>query len=448
MFQRTAMTTWTVDEAAACDVRVKTDGLFAIALAGLFVLVYTQGYIERIGVPLSMVKMAIELPVFAILIHLINRGVWQRTPGLSFIVLYGVWTAVSAIYNGDGMGSAFLHGRYVIYAYIVFAAVWNTPLTKTTVMRINAMIAMLFLLQIAASAFEVFVRNVRIEAHVGTLYADGGALATEFPLLAMGLTVPFFLFCGGNPVFLVIAWAFFLVGYASGKRAIYFLGPCLYFFIFLWYAVRVRAASVPRRLLVGALVFVCLLPGILLGMSRSHGIAQDYARGPLERIVNAVQAAADYTMTEKQAGRTTGRTATNRRVLSMLWTVPPETVLFGWGPSSRREGQQERYERLMITYGICGWSRDVICIGWPGMLIYLLFHFRLFACLQQSAPLGRSGYWAALRFGAEIVFFVILGAYLSYSYSFCTGGQLAYVYFYLLALLMSPQHRHLIQSEA
>ncbi len=440
------MTVYVMDSASVSDVRVKTDKAFPVVLAALFVLVYVQGYLERFALSPPVVKSLIEAPVFLILMHLINRGVWQPAPGFFLIVLYLVWAVASAIFHGDPMSMAFLYVRYVLYAYILFVAVWTTPLTQTAVMRINTVIAALFVFQITASAYEVFVRGERIEAHVGALFAGGGQLATEFPLFALALTVSFYLFWRPNPLLLVLSWAFFLVGYASGKRAIYFLGPFLYVCILVWYVIRVRTLQALKRSAAGILVFLCLTPLLLLGVSRSHGISDSHWRRPLERITYALDAATQYTTAGSQGGRTTGRTATNQRVLATLWSEDIETVVFGWGPLATRIGAEERYEKLMITYGICGWAQDVICIGWPGMLIYVLFQLRIFLCLRSCGLQKYSGYWMAIRFGAEIGFFTIMLGYISYSSSVITGGHLSYVCLYLLALLTSPQHRHIVQN--
>lgn len=439
------MATYVMDSPSVSDVRVKTDAAFPAVLAVLFALVYAQGYLERVGIPSHIVKMTVEIPVFMIMMHLINRGVPQLPPGSILIALYVVWTVISAIFNADGLSMSFLYCRYVVYAYIVFAAVWSTPLTKTAVARLNLILSLLFIVQILASAHEVFVLGERVEAHVGALYADGGSLATEFPLLAMALTVPFYLYYRQSSWVLVLAWAFFFVGYASGKRAIYFLGPPLYFLMLSWHVIRNRTLCALKQSLYGVTVFACLVPLILLGISRSHGLGSGNTERSSERVTQAIRAAVDYTTAETKAGQTTGRTATNRRVLSTLLEGKLEVNLFGWGPAAMREGEK-RYQDLLIGYGICGWAQDVICIGWPGMAIYLLFHLRMFFCLRSGALPRHSGYWMAIRFGAEIAFFVILASYIAYSSSFITGGQLSYVYFYFLALLVSPQHRHVIQG--
>lgn len=441
------MTTYLMDNSVLPDVRVKTDEVFAFILGTLFVLVYTQGYIQRIGVPDSMGKLIVETPVFLILLHLINRGRFEPAPGFLLVTLYVVWSAVSAIFNAEGTSATFLYCRYVVYAYLVFAAVWSTPMTRTTVTHLNTLLAVLFIAQIAASGYEVFVRHERVEAHVGALFAGGGSLATEFPLLAMGLTLPFYLCYRRNLLLLLLCWAFFLVGYASGKRAIYFLGPSLYFFILGWYVVRARTTDALKQSLWGTAVFVCMVPLLLLGMSRSHGLGQNEIDKPAERVVQAVKAAVSTSTAQDRAGQTTGRAATSQRVFSMLSSARWDTLLFGWGPSAMRE-EEQRNQNLAIGYGICGWAQDVICIGWPGALIYLLFHLRLFFRLRSCAPPRYSGYWRAIRLGAEIGFPVILLSYIAYSSSVITGGQLSYMYVYLLALLMSPQHRHIIQSEA
>jgi len=439
------MTTHVMDSSRVSDVHVKTDAVFPIALGALFLLVYTQGYIERIGVSGNIVKLIIEVPVFVVMLHLMNRGEWPPVPGFLLVALYVVWSAVSAIFNGDNMYVAFLYCRYVVYAYIVFAAVWSTPLTRTALMRLNTILALLFIVQIAASAYEVFVRGERIEAHVGALYADGGALATEFPLLAMGLTVPFYLYYRRNPLLLLLAWAFFLVGYASGKRAIYFLGPSLYLFILGWHVVRTRTLYALKQSLWGASIFICLIPLVLVGMSRSIGLGQNDSDGPWERVVQALHMAYEYTVGEGPAGQTWGRTGTNRLVFSTLQTGQWETILSGRGGSAMREGE-EGLDDLPIGYGICGWARDVLCIGWPGMILYVVFHFTVFRRLRWTASLQGDPYWLALRFGVEISFVVLAFVYFSYSPSLSTSGQLSYVYFYLLALLTSPQHRHIVRN--
>lgn len=440
------MATCVMPGADTSEVRVKTDDAFGIVLAALFLLVYTQGYLVRVGVPPNVVKMMIELPIFIIMLLLVNRGMQPAAPGGVLIALYVVWTVASTIFSGDGLPLAFLYCRYVVYAYIVFAAVWAMPLTRTAVARINATLILLFLFQIAASAHEVLVQGERVEAHVGALFADGGALATEFPLLAMGLTMPFYFYWRGNPLLLVLSWAFFLVGYASGKRAIYFLGPFLYFCIVGWHVWRARTPQARTRSIWAVAIFVGLVPLLLWGVSRSHGISDYHPKKRWEQVTYALRAMADYTTAEGRAGQTTGRTSTSRRVFSTLVSEKAETILFGHGPSAMRE-DAKRYQALMIGYGICGWAQDVICIGWPGMVLYLLFHLLVFHRLRSCALPGDSGYWMAIRFGAEIGFLVLLLSYITYSSSFTTGGQLSYVYFYLLALLMSPQHRHVVQGE-
>ena len=440
------MLAYEMESSDVSDVRIKTDAAFPPALGGLFVVVYVQGYLERIGVPPHVVKILVEAPVLAIFLHVVNRGVRQCAPGFLLIAAYVVWTIASAIYHGDGMVATCLYVRYVVYAYLVFVAVWTTPLTHTSVRCINAVIVTLFVFQIVASAHEVFVRGERVEAHVGALFTSGGALATEFPLFAMALTVSFYLFWRGNPLLLVLAWAFFLVGYASGKRAIYFLGPVLYAGILVWYVLRTRTLGALKRFAGGILVFLCLAPLLLLGFSMSHGISHRQWNRPLERVSYALDAAARYNAAYDRAGRTIGRTATSRHVLATLWSEDKETVLFGWGPRAVRIGEERRYEKLTITYGICGWAQDVICLGWPGMLIYLLFQLRMFSYLWFCPSPRYDGYWMAVRFGVEVGFVVIMLSYIAYSSSVITGGHLSYVYFYLLALLTSPVHRSLLRN--
>ncbi len=429
-------------KAGSSDVHVRSDAVFGVVIGTLFFLVYTKGYMQRIGIPDNIVKIAVEFPVFLILLHLVNRGIWRPAPGFLLIVLYVTWAVLSAVYNGAAVQEAFLYCRYVVYAYIVFAAVWVTPLTRAGVARINLIIVLLFAVQIAASAHEVFLRGERVEAYVGTLNAGGGELATVFPLFAMGLTVPLYLCYRGNPLYLLLSWAFVLVGYASGKRAIYFYAPFLYALILGWHVLKVRTPLAFKRFLCGQLVFVCLVPLLLIGVSRSATIGESASKSTAGRVAYALHAAMDYTRAEGYTGNTRARTATSRRVLNTLAGGDFGVMCFGWGPTAVM-GTGRRFDRLLIDYGITGWSRDVISIGWPGMVFYLLFYLYTYRSLRRHALSSDSTYWQAIRFGVEVSFIVFLICHLTYGTSYAAGGVLSYVYFYFLALAVSPQHEQL-----
>src|SRR3990172_4790345 len=138
------------------------------ALLLFFVLVYTQGLWYRVGVPKVIQQGAIFLlPVLVLLSR------WERlgrlAPGFLPLWFYVGWSVCACLYHGEGVVRGLLYSRFLLVAYLVFWAMWNSRFTGRQILWINTVIFGLFFLQGAASVGEWLVLGELMEDNVGTL---------------------------------------------------------------------------------------------------------------------------------------------------------------------------------------------------------------------------------------------------------------------------------------
>ena len=241
---------------------------------------------------------------------------------------------------------------------------------------------------------------------------------------------------------IVLALSFGLVGYASGKRAVYFLMPFLYVCTILWYCYREKSHAAIARIQAPILLLVFLSPVIVFGLTNSKRFAHlKDTTGVTEFAVGATDVIAEYTLRGVDSDQTFGRTANSLKLLKNLPRDAFGKYLFGLGPAcmmnhgGKRAGEQEG-----ITYGVVGWVRDTISVGWPAMLLYVGFYVLLWRRLVHRRSAITSDYARAVHFGTHVAFLAYFLLYFFYCDSFIMSGWFSFAHFYFLAILLSPVH--------
>jgi hypothetical protein len=351
------------------------------------------------------------------------------------------------VQTGDDPLPSALYPRVVIYAYIVFWAVWHADLDASEIARLNWLIVALWGVQFFAAAVEVFVLGERTEANVGTLSSTGGGAAAVLPLFVMVYAMSFYLYCGGHPFHILLTVACGLVGYASGKRAFYFLMPPVYLVLLVWYNVREAVPGGLRRCAGPVLVFCLAAPLLLYGLSHSHGISSGYSDDSvLDKVRYALEAGRQYTLGEDEDQYTIGRTSTSTRVLQALLYGDMRQTLFGLGPSSLISDKKAK-DALEIGYGVTGWARDAVSIGIPGMLLHVGFYVHCGLLLLRRPRQTANVQQEALRFGTLVSFCLFLLMYFVYCDAFVMAGWMTFPMFYLAAIVLSPNYRSLWETD-
>ncbi len=417
------------------------------ALCLLFVLIYTRGAINRFGLPDFATKFVVELSVLFLIYPVLKRSRWNLAPGWIFVVLFIMLTVLSGIVSGDGLYLSLLYFRMFAYAYLVFWAVWNADLTRREVLRLNRLILWLWILQLAAALFELFVLGERKEYNVGTMVSGGGGSATAFPLFTMAYVMAFYCYYRRSAWVVLLALSFGVVGYASGKRGIYFLIPIFYALIILWYCLREKSFASFGRMIKPVLAFALLFPVFMFGLTHSKRFTSSQGAGTIETIRSTIGSLDEYTFRTHSGGATSGRTATSLKVLRNLSSGAFAEYFLGLGPGSMTNaGGKRAGEAEGIIYGVVGWAKDTISVGWLAMLFHVSFYALLWRKLYLRRSAMSNDYAKALHFGCHLGFAAYFLLYFVYLDAFAMAGWFTFVHFYLLALLLSPNHQHLHQD--
>jgi hypothetical protein len=426
---------------------MKRLGFYALVL--YFVLLYTCGLWGRLGVP----NIAVEAALFALpLVTLLHRqgALGRPAPGFLFVWFYLGWSFCACLYNGESFARGLLYPRFLVATYIVFWAVWNARFAAGQIFWLNRVIIALFLLQVPAALFEWLVVGELTEAIVGTMEYQAGAIAATFPMFAFSCLLAFFLYYG-RAIFLVLAFSFFLVGYASSKLAVYYFIPAMLVLGLMLYAAAEGLPSVVRRASLTALVGCCALPFIVYLLSHTARTERLQEESGIHHKVESFLAYTQETTLESQSWYTATRVSTSWRVIEETFRRSSSVFLFGQGPSVFREmsGQADEgaYDEYGIIYGLVGWSADALAVGWPAMIAHAGFYIYLFRLLRRrKRTLCLDTYWKAIVLTAELGFFVFLITYFLYSRTFTIRGWLSSVYLYFLAVLLAPQYQEILAT--
>ena len=403
-----------------------------VLLLALLCALFAQGFVSE---RLFGVGAYHESPLTRVSVELLLAGnlLWMaasrpvRMPlGALLFGAYCLWALFGAYVTGASLADAARCCRYTAYAGCVYVLGRSTGLSERAWQWLLRTVAVLFLLQIAVSCVHVAILRQRFEWRVGTMSTAGGELATLFPLIALAFCMGLYLYKLRSVWVLLLGLSFGLVGYASGKRAIYFLMPAataLYLALYVqlerkrdWLPV-LRTAALHL-----ALLSVIAIPAAVVGISRSEGIRRPGGKaGAWETLRHAVVFALHYETGVWRSGGISGRTAASQQVLASL-AADPSRLAFGWGPSvlARAAPEQGRsgdgFLPLGIVYGIVGWSRDAIGLGLPTVALWLLaYTVPIRDCYRLLRRAGIPATERAVAFGTLGALVVVSVTYLTYT---------------------------------
>jgi hypothetical protein len=419
------------------------------ALLSFFVLLYTQGLWSRVGTPKLVIDALLSILPLAVLLS--QPGILYRpAPGFLLIWFYLGWSLSACLYNDEGAVRGLLYPRFLVASYLVFWAIWNSHFTRGQLLRINTVILTMLLVQVPASLFNWLVLSGKVEAIVGTMAYGTGGIATTLPMFAFGGMLALFLHYN-KPIFLVAGFSFFLVGYASGKLAVYYFVPLLLVLGLMLYAVQEGLPSALRRSRVVVLCAACALPFLVLLLSGTHRAESLQGETGLYKKIAAFVNYTQQTAIEDRSWYTTTRLGTSRRVVEETFRREPSVFLFGQGTrvfqSMSGEADEGAYDKYGIIYGTVGWSHDALAVGWPAMFAHAAFYTYLFWLLLRQKDAGAlDPCWKAIRLTEQLGFFVFVIVYFTYSIHFTVGGWLSSVYLYFLAVLLAPQYQEILRT--
>ncbi len=371
----------------------------------------------------------------------------KMMPGFWLIILYLLWNFFSMLNHDFTLSDWYLHSRFILNSYIFFNFVWHANLSEKQVYKVLKLVFVIFVFQIVASGFELFVLNEQAEYRVGTMFYGGGGYATVFPLVAMSYGLGVFYFYKRNWKSFLLTFSFILIGYASGKRAVFFLVPFLFVIgeIVYLHLIKSHRRILKNLLFVSVIAVPCAMILLsLLGHTKKFTMLNEIPTfgSKTEYIYEVVN---EYNFRDKGHAGRFGRGANNVYMYTLLANGAYNDFWFGCGPrSANKDKGWVAYKKYGIGYGASGWLFDLVSTGAPTVLLVILFFLNplflqfKFCRFSQLNSLGKALYFGNILF--FISFFII---YFGYSNAFSATSMYTIIYFFMITLLVAPSYKRI-----
>jgi len=315
-----------------------------------------------------------------------------------FGILYLLWTSLITISDGDSLYEFYIYSRYFILSSMVMYISYNIHDFKRYTRFTLKAVDIFVLSQIISSVIFYFILG-RLERNVGTMATTGGSLATVWPLTFAPYYFLRFVIKGQKKDIVFLAGLVF-IGFASGKRAVYFFIPLsliIIYYGFLGSKIFLKNKKARRRILFSAMFLFLVL---LLGISGTESLAQGNGFS-LKALKSAFNYAGEYSTNESVVnGESTGRTGSTLNTFNALWA--DGNTFFGNGLTTLKG--EITYRRYNVGYGVTGLMRELISIGLIGGVLYLLFYVKLLAMIRKGKR-----YMLNWAFDTEVFWIWILG---------------------------------------
>jgi len=226
----------------------------------------------------------------------------------------------------------------------------------------------------------------------------------------------------------------FLVGYSSGKRAIYFAIPAISLITFLLALTKLVNQKYFKKKIIGlSWVGLIIFPLIIFGITNSEGINSGLSGNEtsVEVISNAIEFAEHYESNTDQYGNTGGRSNTRSLVVDNALSNL-DFLFFGEGYGSIKD-EDTRF-RLGFVYGIVGVSRDIISGGFFLAFITIFLYLRIILVNNSI----KTKITTVFR---QIILILFIFTHIFYSSDFVVSLNITLLIIILLALINSPHHK-------
>lgn len=404
--------------------------------------VFTQGMWERLFFLSPMIQYVVDGTIIAFILFQFKYHKNVPGSGLFFILLISAFFIGSV--NNDSLFETFLFLRYIIFTYLIYNQLFYLNISQQQWGSIYKFIIALSLLQGIGALYNIFILGERVEGYVGLMSSLGGTTATIFPLIISSLIFVYYLFCPRLNkmeivLLLTVLFSSFLVGYASGKRSIYFIIPIMFALITIISLPKIIRKSYFKRKFSGVALFsVLIFPLIIFGIVNSLGLNYSLSgsESSIEVITSSLDYANEYESAVDQYGRTIGRSNTTIRIVDNALN---DRSLFFAGAGYGTTKEESSMLKLGYGYGIVGFTRDLISGGFFLSLLTILLFYKIF----MKSKSQKSNFSRTLRM---TILGVFIYTYFFYSADFNVSLKITLIIVIVLSLINSPKHAEVFHS--
>lgn len=394
----------------------------------IFFLTFTQGLFQTLGVPFGILKIIQEAYiVIAFLIFFKFRR--NRIKYGILVFIYILIALVSSVYNDNSIISAILYSRFHFYALLIFLLASTYDWKFHEIESQYKFMKKLFILQILYAIYEIFILQDIQEEIVGTITISGGELATIIPLVGLCFFFSEYLY-KSKKIPLLLCAGLILIGFASAKRGIVFYFPITLLIIYFLY-MQINKISKYKRLPQVILVSIAAIIVFFIGISNSQSLNYDGSAN----TNYAIEYASNYTTATSYDGKIIGRIGASLETLARTGQNGLKDWI-GFGPEILM-GKSGDFELYKIDYGIVGWSKEVLSLGWLGMLFYLLLYFKMFRYIYKNRIVFFKTIYSQYYLSFLSFFIVFVLMFFTYSVTFSVSGTLLFYFTLFTGILYS-----------
>ncbi len=436
-----------------------------IALYTIFTMAFTQGIFLILGVPTIVTRSIMEILMISLFCQAILKKITHRENFYLFslwpMVCFFVITCLSSLINKDGWLTFVLFCHLIFPCYFFFLALTNLKFTEEAIHRINYYLCFLFLIQVPASFVKCLIFGISERGPIGTMSMSAGTLSAVFPLFAIAVCFSYFLF--RNKIkFIILIFAFFLVGIIGDKRSLSFYLPLVYFVCGYYHIKNIKGKFICfdkftlktlsiilflsfLHLYFASKVLTSLNPeqrrGGSFDIQYMHRVVKDTVAWKAEGLKPG-EIFAPGSGHKLEGEYTLGRLVTTERVINILYDNGLKAILLGLGTDNLAESSlvpikssEKLLKKFKIAYGITGFTWTVLQVGFLGLFCLVIFHLKIFLKTLHLYQSNHNKNFKPFILSFIAINFVFFIDFFTYSTAFLTLGTLMPVYFYLAFLV-------------
>ena len=352
----------------------------------IFILSFTKGILELIGIPETLLQLGIEVLIILLFSIAFLRTVKFKKfvfPGTAVIFSLFVIVTISYSFNDVDLIQTTLFFRKFGFYILFFYSIFNVTLTQIQKDKLLSLLIFLFLIQIPAALIKLFVLGGTLEKIVGTMSVMEGSLATTMPLLPIAYLISHYLNYKKikDIVFVLL---FISIGLISNKLGILFYVIIL--FLFLSYFHSSPKLYLPnfkfiKNILINSIYLTIIFSLFVILNPRANPEHKVGGSIDLDYLIEFTQ---DYQTLDLQTGvEGDGRFDAPFVALDRLYNGGLLNVLFGFGPGDIVQSSLTKYdnpllEKYNIGYGgRLGLVWFLMQVGVVGTVLFILFHLYL-----------------------------------------------------------------------
>jgi len=390
----------------------------------IILLVFFIGILNLLHVTTFYINLLIEGLVLVLLLNTnssVNKiGKPFRIPGGRIFGLFTLIIFISVLINKSDLYQSYLYFRFFLTPFLFMLIIVNINLSEQKQLKLIEFIEYLFVFQIIATVFKLFIIG-RLEHPIGTIIIAGGGVATYLPLIAAGFLLSKYYIYNKNRIYLYLLFAFPIIAFASQKRGAFIFLPIIFIlFIYILGKVEGRSKSLYKKFKYFISLSLMALFLLAFASKTTRTMNPENTTSGSFDLSYLFESSVEYNTLEGELSL--GRFASFKQVNNVMLSSDLKNKIFGFGPETlkginRGDG---RFEKFGVGGTYPGISYQFIQIGILGgllcSLIYLYFGVRIYRFLK----IENDRYWKSFGTGSLMMIFLFFIDYFTYSITFLT----------------------------